>query len=62
MNFPLFVPTYEINGCIYRRNIQGIQRLKNSLNYHRFKNFYFFFIFIKIIPFLHARNIKLAKE
>ncbi|VBB30287.1 unnamed protein product, partial [Acanthocheilonema viteae] len=33
MNFPLFVPTYEINGRIYRRNIQGILRNEYEVNF-----------------------------
>ncbi|VDO11642.1 unnamed protein product [Brugia timori] len=30
MNFPLFVPTYEIDGRIYRRNIQKTRSLRCS--------------------------------
>ncbi|MCP9263901.1 Activating signal cointegrator 1 complex subunit 1 [Dirofilaria immitis] len=33
MNFPLFVPTYEIDGRIYRRNIQTIRRNEYELNF-----------------------------
>ncbi|EFO16405.2 hypothetical protein LOAG_12101 [Loa loa] len=33
MNFPLFVPTYEIDGRIYRRNIQRAQRNEYEVNF-----------------------------
>ncbi|KAK6104739.1 AKAP7 2'5' RNA ligase-like domain family protein [Brugia pahangi] len=33
MNFPLFVPTYEIDGRIYRRNIQKTRRNEYGVNF-----------------------------
>ncbi|EJW82898.1 hypothetical protein WUBG_06193 [Wuchereria bancrofti] len=33
MDFPLFVPTYEIDGRIYRRNIQKTRRNEYEINF-----------------------------